>query len=49
MKVGDIIEVNGQKVKVTWCQGKNYSYEILKNEVKSDTEPVVKKNRKKGT
>lgn len=52
MNVGDIIEVGGKKVRVTWCQGNNYSYEILNNAVKEDTaeeSPVVKRNRKKGT
>lgn len=31
MKVGDVVVVDGEKRRVTWAQGPNYSYEILKD------------------
>jgi len=40
MKVGDIITVDGKKVRVTWVQGNNYSYAPVKEESKK---PVKKK------
>lgn len=49
MKVGDIIEVEGKKYKVTWAQGNNYSYEPYKEvaEVKEGKTETLRPRRKK--
>lgn len=47
---GDIREVDGRKVKVTWSDGRNFSYRSYKETTDKDVAPVDdihKRGRKK--
>ncbi len=47
MKVGDILTIDGEKVIVTYVDGKNYSYAPYVEEPKKVVEEVVKKTTRR--